>query len=76
MAEDAGEQRQNGVDLLHRSLYRRSVCGSGWLDEGTFQSAAQPRQRRAEIVRDVARHLTQLFQQLLDAVEHPVDRAG
>ncbi len=74
MLSSAENTLRNGVALLVRALDDRLVLSDARAAAAhRLEPLTQPCQRRAQIVRDVTRHLTQALHQRGDAVEHVVD---
>ena len=67
---------QQMVGLGGRAVERGKCCRILGLARRLFDHAAQPRDRRTEIMRQAIGHQPQLRHQGLDAVEHRIDRAA
>ena len=70
-ARTATAPRRSGEARLRARLPPRRQSN---LEHALLQPRPQPRQRRSQVVGDVARHLPQILEQALDPVEHAVER--
>jgi hypothetical protein len=76
-AQQRLEDAHDLVELLQRRLGRGAEAHRRVrIAQRGLQPAAQPRQRRAQVVRDRVGDLAHAVHQLRDAVEHQVDVAG
>ena len=71
--QQGGEAGQHGIEITNRRLDHRRIDPGCRRRRRRLQPLAQMRQRRAQVMRDVVRHLPLRRHQGLDAAEQEVD---
>src|SRR5690349_18255415 len=70
-SQNRGKQGQDMVELSDRTSDDYLRIGDTLL--AAFKMCAEPRKRRAQVVSNIARHLSEIVKQSLNPIEHAIE---